>query len=118
MENIVELIIKSYGVIGLILVSPLVAMKFLWNHNQQLQKDLQAANDKVVEVSNKRTEDAKAIAEKLMEMAGEHAGLTKETNMALDRVGDTLTLIANQDRRRPDRQDQDVPRRRRTDNDE
>ena len=95
MEHVIELVLKSYGVLGLILLSPMVAMKFLWDHNKNLQERLQAANDKVVEISNKRTEDAKAIAEKLMEMSGEHAGLTTETNNALDRVRETLKVLAS-----------------------
>ena len=52
-----------------------------------LRKQLAEANDKVIEAQKQRVEDAKAIAEKLIEMSSEHAGLTKETNLALDRVG-------------------------------
>lgn len=106
MNEIVELVVKSYGVIGIILLSPMVALKFLWDHNKKLIDQIQAANDKQAEVSNKRVEDAKAIAEKLMELSSEHAGLSKETNIALERIGDTLTVLANQNGGRL------VPRRR------
>lgn len=95
MEELLHLITKTYGIIGLILISPMFAMKFLWDHNKKLAEQLQAANDRVQEVSNKRVEDSKAIVDKLMQMSSEHASLSKETNLALDRVGDTLSIIQN-----------------------
>lgn len=84
MDELIQLIFKSYGLVGVILASPLVAVVFLWRHNQALQDKLQAANDK-------RVEDAQRITDKLMLMSSEHASLSKETNLALDRIGDVLT---------------------------
>jgi hypothetical protein len=101
MESILDLIVKSYGIVGVILISPILAMKYLWNHNQSLQEKLQAANDKVAATESKRTDDAKEIAKTLISMAAEHAGLAKETNLALDRLGDTLTLITGGGARKP-----------------
>jgi hypothetical protein len=101
-EELVQLVTKTYGLIGLILLSPLIAMIYLWKHTQKLQDDLKVANQSVVEAERrvneatiKRVEDAKSIVEKLMEVSAEHASLSKETNLALDRVGDTLSIIQN-----------------------
>jgi hypothetical protein len=95
MEELIQLVVKSYGIIGIILLTPFIALKFLWSEYQKLRKDLAVANDKVVEAQKQRVEDAKAISEKLIEMSSEHASLTKETNHALEQVGDTLTVIVN-----------------------
>ena len=95
MDEIIGLITKSYGLVGLLVISPVVALKFLWADNQKLRADLQAANDKVAAIAEKRVDDVKAIAEKLMSMATEQSQLSQETNTALERVGDALTVVAN-----------------------
>jgi predicted sugar kinase len=95
MDDLIQLVTKTYGLVGVILLAPFVLMKFLWSDNKSLRKQLADANERVVATQEKRIEDAKAISQKLIEMSSEHAGLTKETNIALDRVGDTLTVMAS-----------------------
>lgn len=95
MEQLFELIFKSYGIVGLIIISPLVALKFMWTHLKEVQVQLQTANERVNETHSRRVEDAKEIAGKLMAMIAEHAELSKETNMALEKVGDMLTVLQN-----------------------
>lgn len=93
MDEIVKLIAKSYGIIGLVLLSPFAAVFFLWQHVQKLQGKHELALDKVNETHLKRVDDAKQVTDKLMVMVQEHAELAKETNVALDRVGDALVII-------------------------
>lgn len=95
MEELFTLIAKSYGLVGLVLLSPFVAMVFLWRNNQELHKELAAANEKIGAVKDQRVEDAKEVAASLLKMTAEHAALSKETNMALERVGDLLTVMQN-----------------------
>lgn len=95
MDSFIKLISETYGLAGLLILSPLIGMIYLWKHNQQLQTTIQELNDKVVEAQKQRVEDAQKVTEKLVEMVSEHAGLAKETNLALDRVGDTLSLLQN-----------------------
>jgi hypothetical protein len=96
-EELTHLIIKSYGLAGAILLLPMLALYIVWKRaetaTELLRAQLQAANDRVNEVHSKRVEDAKAIAEKLMTMVQENASLSKETNLALDRVGDMLSVL-------------------------
>jgi predicted sugar kinase len=94
-EELFQLIIKSYGLLGLVMLSPFVALKFMWSHAKDLQKDLKAANERINETHSRRVEDSKEIADKLMEMIKEHAELSKETNIALERVGDMLSVLQN-----------------------
>jgi ubiquinone biosynthesis protein COQ9 len=94
-EQLFELVFKSYGIVGLIILAPLVALKYMWNHSKELQTHLQTANERVNETHSRRVEDAKEIAGKLMAMIAEHAELSKETNIALERVGDMLSVLQN-----------------------
>lgn len=93
MEALLELILKTYGLAGILLLSPLAAVWFLWKENKELRGLYQAAMEKVNETHLKRVDDSKAVSEKLLAMVQEHAELSTETNLALDRVGDTLTIV-------------------------
>jgi hypothetical protein len=92
-EELFNLIVKTYGLAGVLMMAPVVALVFIWKHAEKLQKKLDTANDRVNEVHAKRVEDAKQVAEKLMAMVQEHGALSKETNIALDKVGDLLTIL-------------------------
>lgn len=89
MDELIQLVFKSYGIVGVIIFTPVIAVVFLWRHNQTLQERLQTANDK-------RIDDSQKISDKLMAMASEHAALAKETNIALDRIGDMMTTVQTQ----------------------
>lgn len=93
MDDFIQLITKTYGLAGVLMFAPIIAVIYLWKHSQTLQDKLQLANDKVNEVHQKRVEDSKQVADKLMEMVQEHAELSKETNIALERINDTFTVL-------------------------
>ena len=106
MEELIQLVIKSYGVIGLVMLSPFVAVWFLWKQNQKLHEQiatltassaekLVAAGEKVVEAQRQRTTDAQAIMERLITMVTEQSGLNKETNLALERVSDLMSMMSS-----------------------
>jgi hypothetical protein len=97
-EDLLQLILKTYGVAGIIMLSPFAAVWILWKANEKLRTEIQSANDKVSAVQDKRVDDAKEVASKLLAMAKEHAALATETNAALDRVGDMMSMIQS---RRP-----------------
>lgn len=102
MEEFVNLIVKTYGLFGLILVAPVVAMVWLWRDNVRLNNEMRkmaesyadrvdALGQRVVAAQEKRVDDSHQIAEQLVEMIGEHTGAQKETNLALDRIGDMVS---------------------------
>jgi hypothetical protein len=93
MEEFIHLITKTYGIAGLLLLSPAIAVVFLWRQSQTLQDKIMLAQDRVNDVHQKRVDDAKAISEKLMTVVQEHAELSKETNIALERINDTFTVL-------------------------
>jgi hypothetical protein len=101
-EDILQLVFKSYGLIGVFLVLPGVACIFLWKENKRLTAQLQAnheeaakkiqeCNDRIIEAHRTRVTDAQAISTRLMAMAGEQASTNKETILALDRLGEMLS---------------------------
>lgn len=87
MEEIVQLVTKTYGVAGLIMLSPLVAVVFLWRQN--LAQTIELAR-----VNEQRIADAKAVSEKLLLMVKEQSTLNQQTNSALERVGDVITMLS------------------------
>jgi single-stranded DNA-specific DHH superfamily exonuclease len=90
MEDLAQLIIKTYGIAGLIMLSPFVAVVFLWRHCVSQAKE-QAAE--ISRINEQRVAEVKATTEKLIALISEQSALNKETNMALDRVGDALSYL-------------------------
>lgn len=88
------LVYKSYGLVGLIILAPNVAVFFLWRENKNINaahvRQLQAANDKVAAALHQRVVDAQAITNKLVEIVSEQASVNKETNLALAQLVDKL----------------------------
>jgi hypothetical protein len=105
MEELIQLVIKSYGVIGLVMLSPFVGVWFLWKQNQKLHDTIAAltsssaerivvAGDRIVEAQKQRVTDAQAIMDRLVTMVTEQSGLNKETNLALERLADLMSMMS------------------------
>lgn len=92
MEELVQLVIKSYGLVGLFILAPMVALSYLWRRNNKLDADISR-------IQELRVNDAKAIAEKMMEIAIEQSATSKETSIALDQVRELLGKITANPRR-------------------
>lgn len=86
MEELLLLIQKTYGLIGLFLVMPVLAAIALWRQNVKLQKD-------VAEAQKLRVKDAQDINAKLIDIVKEQTGLSTETNLALERIGDAMNEV-------------------------
>ena len=93
MEELFQLVVKTYGLAGILMLAPVVALKLMWNHAKDLQSKLEAAQERVNAVHAQRVTDAQQVAEKLMRVMQEHSELSRETNIALDRVGDMLSVL-------------------------
>jgi hypothetical protein len=109
MDELIQLIVKSYGIIGVIILSPMVATVYLWKENTKLHSDMIAltgkhadklddAGTRVTAAQDKRIADAQGITTKLMEMVSAQSALNKETNITLDRVGDMVSMLLNDKR--------------------
>lgn len=91
MEEVIQLIAKTYGIAGLIMLSPFVAVVFVWRHSILQGKELSRINEQ-------RVVEARAIIDKLIIIVGEQSALNKETNIALERVGDMMSIMTSQQR--------------------
>jgi NACalpha-BTF3-like transcription factor len=104
MNELLELITKTYGLVGLLLAAPFVACYFVWMENKRLtasweksfetaRTNLQELNDKIVSAQQQRVADAQAITSKLIEIVSEQASVNKETNIALSNLDEKLSIL-------------------------
>ena len=115
MEDLIQLVFKTYGLVGILLFAPLIGVVYLWRDNKALNRmllnnsksqaselaamsknhyaDITMAHDKTSAAQLLRVQDAQNIMTKLMELVSEQSSLNKETNIALDNIGDVLSKL-------------------------
>lgn len=105
MDELISLITKTWGIAGILLAAPFFAVWILWRQNVKLnveriktmevsKQELTAANDKTSKIQEQRVTDAQAVTTKMMQVVSEQSALNKETNLVLDRVGDSLSVLS------------------------
>jgi NACalpha-BTF3-like transcription factor len=96
-EEVLLLVYKTYGLVGLIIFAPFIACIYLWRENKAIHKEtskqVQVANDRVSAALQQRVVDAQAITNKLVEIVSEQASVNKETNLALERLETKLAFL-------------------------
>ena len=104
MEELISAVLKSYGIIGVFMITPIIASVFLWRDNVRLNKEtrqitsehakiIDEIGKRVVAAQEKRVDDAHSLNTELVKMIAEHAASSKETTLALDRVGDMVSML-------------------------
>lgn len=100
MEELLLLIQKTYGLIGVFLIAPVIALIVVWRQNSRLQNDVvkttKELTGQIGKAQDQRVKDAQDINVKLIELVKEQTSLNTETNLALERLGDALNEIQNQ----------------------
>lgn len=101
MDEIIALIVKTHGLVGVVFIAPYAAAVYLWANTLRLNKDLvltakelAGSKNEVIEAQKQRVQDAQMISEKLMVLVSEQSGLNKETNIALDQVREMLMMVS------------------------
>lgn len=95
MDELVQLIGKTYGIVGLLILAPLAACVFLFRENQKLHKEqlegtstaaseIKASNESALEAQKMRVTDAQNIAQKLLDTMTKQTETNKETNLVLN----------------------------------
>lgn len=121
MDELVHAIVKSYGLIGVFMLSPVIATIYLWRDNIRLNNEMRALSAKYVEqvdslgqrvvaVQDKRVDDSKSISDKLVALVTEHVAQAKEQTLALDRVGDMVSMLLANNSSQPPPQQPPMPR--------
>lgn len=112
MDKIIQLTLETYGISGMVMLSPLLAVVYLWRENQSLtqkhsdelaklnasrvsdsQKCVSCPNVAALnEIQNQRVKDAQQIGNKLIQVMSEQSALNQQTNSALEQLGNVLSL--------------------------
>ncbi len=105
MDELITLITKTWGIAGILLAAPFLAVWVLWRANAKLnaqlvksvetcKTELGDSHDKMSKIQDQRVLDAQSVTSKMMEVVSEQSALNKETNIVLDRVGDSLSVLS------------------------
>lgn len=112
MDELLLLIQKSYGLVGVILFLPVFATIHLARENRTLQLAVVKATEQATEAQKQRVADSQAISTQLINVLKEQAALNTETNIGLERIVDVLSelqtrIVDNPQRRTAVRDPQD-----------
>jgi hypothetical protein len=99
MEELIQVIVKSYGIVGILFMAPMVAVVYLWRHNNKLQGEVVLATQAATRAQEQRVTDAQSTSHKLLEVLSEQSALNKETNIALDQVRELLMYLSKSNRK-------------------
>lgn len=91
MDRIVEVIIQSYGLLGILILAPLFVC--VWLGRTYVRREKMYAIE-LKTVHEARVADAQKVVDKLMELAAEQSSLNKETNLLLTNINAVLERIA------------------------
>jgi hypothetical protein len=95
LEELLLLVQKTYGLVGLLIIAPFVGLVYLFRQNVKLHDDVVKAIEKVGSAQEQRVNDAQAINLKLLDVVKEQSALNTEANVAMERLGDALNDIQN-----------------------
>lgn len=98
--DLLELIVKTYGIVGLLILAPFVSTVALWRAYAGVAKLLSEQSTTALTIESKRVEDAKArvvdterMMLKLMELVKEQTALGTETNSTMERLHDSVDKL-------------------------
>lgn len=115
MDELIQLITKTYGLVGLLILAPMGGLVIVYRDYRRAQAErdraerewaerlrkceqecgerLSVVNDKVIGAQLQRVADAQAVTSKLVELVSDQSALNRETNLALESIGNTLTVL-------------------------
>lgn len=100
MDELLTLIVKSYGLVGVLIVLPIGAAVVLWIQNKGLHLEVLKQTQIALEAQKERTEDQKTrvadterMMERLMDVVREQTALNTELNSVLTRVSESVEKL-------------------------
>lgn len=97
MEDLFQLILKTYGIAGVLLLLPVVSMMVLWRQNKALHDEVVSQTNTAIEAQKQRVEDQnKRVADnermmtRLMEVVREQAQINTDVKNVLDRLAESV----------------------------
>jgi hypothetical protein len=103
LEDLLQLVLKSYGIVGVMLLLPVAACVVLWKQNIVLHNEVVAQSSIALEAQKQRSTDQSArvkdnerMTERLMDIIKEQTELNTEINNVLSRVVETVAQLERQ----------------------
>lgn len=100
MEELLNLILKTYGLVGVLILLPAIACVFLFRQNRELHAEVVAQTNLALEAQKDRTKDQQVrvadterMMEKLLEIVREQTALNTEINGVLTRLSDSVDKL-------------------------
>ena len=93
MEDLLQLVLKSYGIVGVMLLLPVAACVVLWKQNLALHAEVVSQSNVALDAQKQRSADQERMTEKLLEVIKEQTELNTEINGVLSRVGITVEKL-------------------------
>jgi methyl-accepting chemotaxis protein len=100
LEELFQLILKTYGVAGVLILLPVLACIVLWGRVKELQTQLQEASVAAIDAQkarvadqNKRVEDTERMMGKLLEVVREQTSLNTEVKAVLERLSESVDKL-------------------------
>ena len=97
MEELITLIYKSYGLVGILVIAPIVDCIYIWRENKSLHystaRQIALSHERVASALQERVMDAQSITNKLVEIVAEQAAVNRETSLILDRLETKLSVL-------------------------
>lgn len=100
MDELLTLVLKSYGIVGILILLPAAAAFVLWKQNKELHAEVVAQTSLALDAQKDRTKDQQArvadverLMEKVIEIVREQTALNTEINGVLSRLGESVDKL-------------------------
>lgn len=97
MDHLLDLVVRTYGIVGIIILAPYFACGFMWREIRAQAVKIEDKNkellDKLTDLQNKRLDDAKHLATKMADVSQAQSLSSSETNMTLQRISDIISEL-------------------------
>lgn len=100
MDELLDLLLKTYGIAGFLVLLPAVAAWLFWKQNNKLHAEVVQQMTVALEAQKQRVEDQAArvadterMMAKLLEIVREQTALNTETNSILARLSESVDKL-------------------------
>lgn len=100
MDELLTLVLKTYGLVGVLILLPAAASVVLWWQNKALHAEVVTQTNLALEAQKERTKDQQArvadterMMEKLLEIVKEQTELNTEINGVMNRLSESVDKL-------------------------
>lgn len=97
MDELLTLVLKTYGLVGVLILLPAAASIVLWRQNKALHEEVVSQTNLALDAQKERTKDQQTrvadterMMEKLLEIVKEQTALNTEINGVMSRLSESV----------------------------